>query len=197
MRKTSVILVSIVASFASALPAFAHTGGAGAALDHGFAHPFTGLDHLLAMTCVGVLAAAMGGRALVTVPLAFLAMTVVGALVGVAAIGLPGVELGIAASVAVLGALLAAGARPHLAPAGLLVGLFAVFHGYAHGSEMPPGASGLAFFAGFVAATALLHIAGIAIGLIALRRGDGLNFALRGAGGVVLAVGIALIVRTI
>lgn len=153
-----------------ATPALAHTGHAdGAGLAFGFLHPVTGLDHLLAMVTVGLYAALIGGRALVTVPLAFVAMMAGGAALGVAGAPVPMVEPMIAASVVVLGLLCV---LPWGRSAGVgvaLAGWFALFHGYAHGAEMPVDASGLAYGAGFLAATALLHAAGLTFGLLARR----------------------------
>jgi urease accessory protein len=146
--------------------AFAHAGhGDGAGLLHGFMHPVGGLDHILAMVAVGTFAYVLGGRALYVVPLSFVGMMVVGFLLGAGGIDLPFVELGIALSSVVIGGAAALGRPLHVAGAMALVGVFAVFHGHAHGFEMPAAASGLLYAAGFVAATALLHLAGIAAAL--------------------------------
>jgi urease accessory protein len=156
----------------------------------GFAHPVGGLDHVLAMVAVGILAAQQGGRALWLVPAAFVGMMVAGGALGVAGIPLPYVELGIAGSVVVLGAVIAAGRRLPVALAMSLAGAFAVFHGHAHGTEMPLDASGLEYGAGFVLATALLHAAGIGLGAGAATIGRSLVLRL-GGGGIALA-GLAL-----
>lgn len=132
---------------------------------HGFVHPLTGIDHILAMVIVGLLAANLGGRALLSVPLSFIAMMMLGAFFGVSSFSFPFNETGIAVSVLVLGTLLAVGSRPPVALAMALVGTFAIFHGYAHGVEMPVDASGLFFSLGFVVATALLHCVGMGLGL--------------------------------
>lgn len=143
--------------------AFAHTGvGHTAGFVHGFEHPIGGLDHILAMVAVGVFAFVLGGRALWMVPLSFVAMMIVGFMLGVAQIDIPFVELGIALSSVVIGAAAALGRPMPVVAAMGLVGVFAVFHGHAHGSEMPTDASGFMYAAGFIAATALLHLAGIA-----------------------------------
>jgi len=143
--------------------AFAHTGhGDAAGVLHGFVHPIGGLDHVLAMVAVGVFAFVLGGRALYLVPLSFVGMMAVGFLLGVGGIELPFVELGIALSSVVIGGAAAAGRPMPVAGAMALVGVFAVFHGHAHGAEMPADASGLLFALGFIAATALLHASGIA-----------------------------------
>jgi urease accessory protein len=147
--------------------AFAHVGSGDAhGIAHGFMHPLSGLDHILAMGAVGLFAAHLGGRALWLVPLAFLAMMTVGGALGVRAIGLPYVEVGIGLSVVVLGIMVASRANPPVAIAMALVGFFALFHGHAHGAEMPESASGLAYGAGFILATTLLHAIGIAFGML-------------------------------
>lgn len=142
--------------------ASAHTGvGHTAGFMHGFEHPIGGLDHVLAMIAVGVFAFVLGGRALFLVPLSFVAMMVLGFALGVTQFNLPFVELGIALSSVVIGAAAAMGRPMPTAMAMALVGVFAIFHGHAHGSEMPADSSGLTYAAGFVAATALLHLSGI------------------------------------
>jgi urease accessory protein len=148
--------------------AFAHTGhGDAAGLLHGFMHPIGGLDHVLAMVAVGVFAVVLGGLALWLVPASFVAMMVVGFALGVSGVALPWVELGIALSAVVIGFAAALG-RPMPVPGAMaLVGVFAIFHGHAHGAEMPADALGLEYALGFVLATAALHLAGIgaAIGM--------------------------------
>jgi urease accessory protein len=146
--------------------ALAHPGlGDGHGFVHGFAHPLGGLDHLLAMVAVGLFAWQLGGRALVLVPATFVLAMAAGGALGMAAMPLPGVELGIAASVIALGVIVALRLKPPVAIAMGMVALFAVFHGHAHGTEMPLDASGLTYAAGFMLATALLHAAGIALGM--------------------------------
>ncbi len=157
------IVLALAILLLSPAMAFAHTGADHAAgLVHGFAHPIGGLDHVLAMVAVGILAFALGGRALWLVPASFVGMMVVGFILGLLQTTLPYVELAIALSSVVIGAA-AVSRRPiPLALATSLVGLFAVFHGHAHGGEMPADSSGLTYALGFVAATALLHLSGIA-----------------------------------
>lgn len=143
--------------------AFAHTGvGDTAGFLHGFAHPIGGLDHVLAMVAVGVFAFVLRGRALWLVPAAFVGMMVVGFGLGLAQLNVPAVELGIALSSVVIGGAAALGLSMPVGAAMALVGLFAIFHGHAHGSEMPETAAGLTYTAGFLAATALLHALGLA-----------------------------------
>lgn len=160
------LLSLFAATLLFATTAEAHTGtGATAGLAYGFLHPLGGLDHLLAMLGIGLLAAFLGGRALWLVPAAFLVMMAAGGLLGFAAVGLPFVELGIALSIVMIGGALAWARSLPLILAMALAGLFAVFHGHAHGTEMPAAASGLAYGLGFLAGTALLHGAGIGLGL--------------------------------
>ena len=148
--------------------ALAHTGvGRTAGFAYGFGHPLGGIDHVLAMVAVGVLAFVLGGRALWLVPAAFLGMMVAGFALGVTQVAVPLVELGIALSSVVIGAAAALGRPMPLGVAMALVGTFAVFHGHAHGAEMPGTAGGLRYAAGFVGATALLHAAGIALAFAA------------------------------
>jgi len=143
--------------------ALAHTGhGDTSGFIHGFMHPVGGLDHVLAMVAVGVFAFVLGGRALWLVPLSFVAMMAVGFLLGVGQVEVPFVELGIALSSVVIGGVAALGKPVPVAAASALVGVFAIFHGHAHGAEMPVDASGLEYAAGFIVATALLHAVGIA-----------------------------------
>ncbi|WP_019998815.1 HupE/UreJ family protein [Aureimonas ureilytica] len=173
--------------------AFAHTGvGDTAGFLHGFEHPIGGLDHILAMVAVGVFAYVLGGRALWLVPAAFVGVMVVGFALGVAQVDVPFVELGIALSSVVIGGAAALGRPMPVGVAMALVGVFAVFHGHAHGAEMPETAGGLTYAAGFIAATALLHTAGIALAFGAatligrygrtVARAAGAVFALGGVG---------------
>lgn len=188
-------LPALAAALTAATPALAHPGHDGAGgLAHGILHPVSGLDHVLAMVAVGLIAARIGGRAIVLVPLAFLGMMAVGGALGVAGLGLPFVEVGIALSVVVLGAVLALRTALPVAGAMALVGAFALFHGYAHGAEMPGSASGLAYGLGFVAATALLHALGLGLGLGAGRLNLGAGRpALRVAGAGLAAAGLGLL----
>lgn len=144
--------------------ALAHTGvGETAGFAYGFGHPLGGIDHILAMVAVGVFAWVLGGRALWLVPSAFVGMMVVGFVLGVTHVAVPMVELGIALSSVVIGGAAALGRPMPVGAAMALVGTFAIFHGHAHGAEMPGTAAGLRYAAGFVGATALLHAAGIAL----------------------------------
>lgn len=158
------LFVPAIASAHPGLPG--HTHG----FANGFAHPLSGLDHLLAMTAVGLWAVQRGGRALWMVPLAFVSVMTLGGILGMAGFGqIPLLEQAIAASVLVLGIFLAVAARLSLPASIAIVGLFALFHGYAHGAEMPATSSGLLYGAGFILATVLLHLCGIGLGLAAQR----------------------------
>jgi len=182
-------------SAAFAAPAFAHTGaGPVSGLFAGFGHPIGGLDHMLAMVAVGVLAVQQGGKSLWLVPTAFVAMMIVGGLLGMGAVPLPFVEAGIVGSVVVLGAVIALGREMPMGVAMALAGAFALFHGHAHGTEMPVDASGLSYAVGFAAATLLLHGAGIGLTMgvqkFVEQRGP---LAVRISGGAIAAAGAALV----
>jgi urease accessory protein len=152
---------------ASLIPtaAFAHPGfGAPQGFGNGFAHPLSGIDHILAMTAVGMFAANLGGRALWAAPCSFMAAMAAGGVLGMSGVPIPYVEAAIGLSVIVFGLAVALRLQWPVAAAMALAGFFAIFHGHAHGTEMVLGASGEAYAAGFVAATGLLHLIGIGIG---------------------------------
>jgi len=169
--RQSLLLLAIVLlpSLAQAHPGHAMNTMGGAA---GLLHPLSGLDHLCAMVAVGLWAAQRGGRALWLMPLAFVSMMALGATLGMNGFQIPLAGQGIAASVLILGLLIAAAARLPLAASALIAGVFAIFHGYAHGTEMPLAASGLNYGLGFLATTAALHLSGIGFGLMAQRWGS-------------------------
>lgn len=151
-------------------PAAAHMGtGLPGGFASGFAHPFTGLDHLLAMVSVGLWGAFLGPPLLYALPVVFPAMMVAGATMGMFGIPMPPVELGIALSVLMLGLCIALSVRAPVWAACLVVAVFAVFHGYAHGKELPSAADPIGYSAGFVLATGLLHVSGICLGLLNAR----------------------------
>jgi urease accessory protein len=187
-------LGALLAALFAATPAFAHVGlGDHGGFMHGLMHPIGGADHVLAMVGVGLLAAQLGGRALWLVPIAFVSMMIVGGVAGFEGIDVPFVELGIAASVFVLGALVAFDVKLPTALAMAIVGAFAVFHGHAHGVELPEGSAPLAFAEGFVLATALLHVAGIALGLLFHRLASGPRaWAERLVGAAMAVAGVSL-----
>ncbi|PZW46830.1 urease accessory protein [Humitalea rosea] len=183
-----------LAACASLVPglAFAHSGlGQVVGFAEGLAHPLSGLDHVLAMVMVGVLAWQCGRRAAWLLPASFLAVMALGAGLGMAGLGLPLVEAGIALSVIALGGAIAFGLRPPLALGAALVGLFALFHGQAHGAGMPETAQGLAYAAGFLVATA--GLLGTGLGLGRAIGGQQGRAALRLAGGTAAVAGVALL----
>lgn len=181
------LLAAAVVATVSA-PALAHVeAGQATGLLSGFLHPISGLDHVLAMVAVGLWGAILGTPAIWVLPIAFPLVMAMGALLGFLGVPLPGVEYGIAASAILLGAAVAFEVRPPVAFAALLVGVFAIFHGYAHGSELPPGQSALLFSMGFVIATGALHAVGIGIGALKGRMWGGA--VLRAAGSMVAAGG--------
>jgi urease accessory protein len=165
MHRAVLRLATVLPVLAPAAAA-AHPGHAGAGVIHGLMHPLSGADHIIAMVAVGVMAARLGGPALWRVPASFVAAMTVAGLAASSGVTLPYMETGIAVSVVVLAAVAMFGVVMPVAAAMGLVALFAAFHGYAHGLEMPETASGLAYGVGFVAATAALHVVGIGVGLL-------------------------------
>jgi urease accessory protein len=185
--KKSLVLALPLAAVAS--PVFAHPGHGDGSILAGFVHPFTGLDHMLAMTAVGVLAANKGGAAKLGWPCAFLGAMIAGYGVGVTFPGAQVVEPAILASVIILGALLASAVKTPFAVGFGLIAAFGLCHGYAHGSEAPHN-PGLSFPIGFVAATAILHGLGLGVGSLALKLDR--PWLLRALGGGVVLGGAAL-----
>jgi urease accessory protein len=163
--------------------AYAHILGdeAGGFLS-GLEHPVSGLDHILAMVSVGLWGAQLGAPAIWLLPVTFPIVMAFGGMLGLMGVPLPGTEIGIALSAVGLGAMIATEARPPLWAAALLVGFFAIFHGHAHGTELPPDESGVLYSIGFVVATGLLHLTGIAIGLIHRWKLGQVTMRLGGAG---------------
>ncbi|MEO0996359.1 MAG: HupE/UreJ family protein [Pseudomonadota bacterium] len=166
--------------------AHAERGVAGGLLS-GLLHPVLGFDHLVAMVAVGLWGAQLGRPAVWILPIAFPVVMALGALLGLANVPLPAVEFGIAASAIALGALVALRARPPLAIAAVVVAVFALFHGHAHGTEVPGAVNPLAYGVGFVTATGLLHLAGIGIGVLV--RWPAGERVVRACGAAVAAVG--------
>lgn len=194
MRKITGFTASLAGLLLPSL-AFAHTGhGATSGFTHGFAHPIGGLDHVLAMVLVGMLAFQFGGRALYALPASFVGLMAGGGALGIAGIDIPFVETGIALSIVVLGAAVALLLKGPLVAAMALVGLFAIFHGHAHGAEMPADSSSLAYGTGFMLATALLHAAGLGFGFALARIGAANGGAvLRVTGGAAAGLGVAVL----
>jgi urease accessory protein len=132
----------------------------------GLRHPISGLDHVLAMISVGLWGAQLGAPAIWVLPVAFPIVMALGGMMGLLGIPLPGIEYGIAASMIMLGAVVLFEVKPPIWVAAVLVSFFAIFHGHAHGTELPPGENGLLYSMGFVCATGCLHGVGISIGLV-------------------------------
>ncbi|MDX8480627.1 HupE/UreJ family protein [Mesorhizobium sp. VK24D] len=175
---------------AAAMPAYAHVGiGTASSFTAGFMHPLSGLDHITVMIAVGLWAAMKGGRAAWAWPLAFVGVMLAGAALAMLHVPVPFVEPGILASVVVVGLLVALAVDLPISAGLAIIGVFALFHGHAHGTEVPENAGGLEYVAGFAVATALLHAAGIAAAL-----GLGLRFRglARAAGAACAAVSVGL-----
>jgi len=158
----------------------------------GLVHPVLGYDHLLAMLSVGILSAQIGGRAIWTVPATFVGVMAIGGALGLIDIGLNVTELGIAASLVLLGSIIAAERNIPVRLAMLGVGFFAIFHGYAHGTEMPTTAEPVLYALGFLTGTALIHIAGVVIGDISKHYERG-KMILRVGGSLIALVGFLFI----
>ncbi len=149
----------------------AHPGMSGHShsFSNGFTHPLSGWDHLCALVAVGLWAAQLGGRRRWLLPMTFVSFMVLGGTLGLGGANIPGVEQGMAASLVVLGIFIATALRLPVMTSVVMVGLFALFHGYAHGAEMPAAASSLSYMAGFAIASASLHLTGLGAGLAAQR----------------------------
>ena len=170
------------------------TNTSGVGFAGGFGHPFSGFGHILAMVAVGLWASQLGRPAYWALPLTFPVVMTTGAVVGFAGLPLPWVEIGIAASVIVLGLMVALAVKPSLAVSIALVSLFALMHGHSHGTELPQAASPLDYGAGFLIATAVLHAIGLAIGGVS--RWPLARIGLRSAGAAIAAVGVMLLIST-
>jgi urease accessory protein len=166
----------------------AHTGeGEGGGFLSGLGHPVGGLDHIAAMVAVGLWGAQLGAPALWILPVMFPIVMAVGGLLGLLGMPVPQVEIGIAASAIALGAAVLLQLRPPIVAAAFVVSAFAIFHGHAHGTELPPGEDGLLFSLGFVVATGCLHLVGIGLGTLhRVRWGER---AVQGAGALIMALG--------
>jgi urease accessory protein len=182
----TIILLTLLL-YAQAVQAHVHKGEAVSFLS-GLKHPISGLDHVVAMIAVGLWGAQLGAPAIWVLPVAFPMVMAFGGMLGLLGVPLPGMEIGIAASAILLGAAVMMELRPPIALAAALVGFFAIFHGYAHGSELPAGQSGLLYSIGFVVATGCLHGVGISIGLV--HRWNWGQRSLRVAGAAIALAGI-------
>jgi urease accessory protein len=190
-RRTIVFAVAASLLVLACSPAFAHTGSMRGGFVGGFAHPLFGPDHVVAMVAVGLWGAFLGAPAIWLLPIVFPLVMAGGGVIGIVGIPLPGVEIGIAISAIVLGLMVMLAAKPPLLAAAALVGAFAIFHGYAHGAELPPGADAVAYSVGFVVATGLLHLIGVAFGLVA--RWPTGRIAVRAAGGAIALAGVVFL----
>lgn len=192
MRRITISALCLVI----AAPAFAHTGeGLAGGFAGGFAHPLLGPDHIAAMLAVGLWGAFLGMPAMLILPVVFPLVMAAGGALGILGVPLPSVEIGIAASAVVLGLMVALAAKPNLFVAAIIVGIFAIFHGHAHGAELPEGADAVAYSLGFVIATGLLHLAGIAFGLLAQWPAG--RIAVRAAGSLIAIAGLLFLGRLI
>jgi urease accessory protein len=185
------LLAFLLLSIAT-LPALAHsTADMGGGFSAGFMHPLLGPDHVVAMVAVGLWGAFLGRPALWVLPVVFPLVMALGGVLGVLGVPLPGVEIGIALSAVLLGAMVAFAVRPPLWLAGLMVAAFAVFHGHAHGTELPHESNPLVYSLGFVVATGMLHLAGIGFG--ALVQSPAGRIAVRAAGAAISVVGLVFL----
>ena len=189
MLRTAIVLMACLL----ASPALAHSGDLAGGFVGGLAHPLSGPDHVAAMVAVGLWGAFLGSPAIVILPVVFPLVMAAGGVLGILGVPLPAVEIGIAVSAALLGMMVALAAKPPLWVAAVMVGIFAIFHGHAHGAELPPGADALAYSAGFVIATGCLHLAGIAFGLLAHWPAG--RIAVRTAGGAIALAGLMFLGR--
>jgi len=176
--------------------AFAHVeAGQATSFLVGLAHPWSGLDHILAMVAVGLWGAQLGAPSIWLLPIAFPLVMSLGAMAGLIGLPLPGIEIGIALSAIVFGLMVLGEIRLQLKVAIIIVGCFALYHGHAHGTELPDGQSGLLYSMGFVLATGCLHGVGIAIGLI--HRWPLGQLVLRGSGAVISAMGLFFLYQAV
>ena len=191
MNRNARLTLSFLVIPLLATPALAHTGAGTGGLMSGFMHPIGGLDHVVAMVAVGLWGGILGKPAIWQLPIVFPVVMALAGAMGVMGVPIPGVEVGIALSGIVLGLAVLFLVKPPLALAAAIVGIFAVFHGHAHGTELPDAANPLAYAVGFVVATGLLHLAGIAFGLLMARPAG--VVAVRAAGGVIAVAGAAFL----
>ena len=191
--RPSLILASAmlcVLSWPETAMAHVESGEAGGFLS-GVAHPISGLDHVLAMVAVGLWGAQLGPPAVWLLPIAFPMMMAFGGMLGLMGVPVPGVEIGIAVSGVVLGAMVLGEVKAPVAAAMVLVGMFAVFHGHAHGTELPNAANPLAYSIGFVLSTGLLHLSGIAFGMLV--RWPAGKIAVQAGGGLIALAGVGFL----
>lgn len=196
LRSTaSLALLALALAVAPDFAAAHQQAGVAGGFVSGFLHPIFGPDHVIAMVAVGLWGAQLGNPAIWILPITFPLIMAVGGLLGVIGVPVPSVEIGIAMSAIALGAVVALAARPPLWAAMVLVGIFAIFHGHAHGTELPDAANPLAYGVGFVLATGLLHLTGIMIGLL-IARPLGAT-AVRVCGGAIAIAGAYFLVNAL
>ena len=189
-RISSSALVVLLLCFSGVVSAHEGGGIAGGFIS-GFVHPILGWDHVAAMVAVGLWGAFLGSPSIWILPVVFPLVMAIGGALGVAGIEVPAVETGIAVSAVVLGAMVAFAVRPPIWVAGVIVGAFAIFHGHAHGTELPSAANPLAYSVGFVIATGLLHLCGIVFGLLV--RWPAGRIAVKAGGGVIALAGVGFL----
>ncbi|CAK0767506.1 Protein HupE [Gammaproteobacteria bacterium] len=186
------MLIAAMTLLLYASVAGAHTGvGVSGGFLSGFMHPMLGWDHVIAMVAVGLWGAFLGYPAIFILPVVFPLVMAFGGALGVMGVSVPAVETGIAASAVVLGAMVAFAVRPPIWVAALIVGVFAIFHGHAHGTELPIAANPIAYSVGFVVATGILHLFGIALGLL-VRWPVG-KLVVQGGGAVIALIGVGFL----
>ena len=186
----SLALAVTLIAYASVTSAHEATGISGG-FASGFMHPILGWDHVVAMVAVGLWGAFLGKPAIWVLPVVFPLVMAFGGALGVMGVPIPAVETGIAASAVVLGCMVAFAVRPPIWVAAVIVGAFAVFHGHAHGTELPNAVSPLAYSIGFVFSTGLLHLGGIAFGLLV--RWPAGKIAVQAGGGLIALAGVGFL----
>lgn len=196
MKNQNKLSTVIVVSCMLPVIAQAHTGeGAVGGFISGLMHPVFGPDHVIAMVAVGLWGAFLGMPAIWLLPVVFPLVMAMGGVLGIYGVSIPAVEIGIAASGIILGGSVALAARPPIWIAAIVVGIFAIFHGHAHGAELPEAANPLAYSIGFVLSTGLLHLSGIAFGLLV--RWPAGRIAVRIGGLLISLLGCVFLVRAL
>jgi urease accessory protein len=191
MRSLGLCFWIVALSLLARTPVLAHTGSVSGGFVGGLAHPILGPDHVLAMVAVGLWGVFLGAPAIFILPIVFPLVMALGGVLGIVGVPLPGAEVAIAISAVVLGLMVALAVRLPIWTAAAVVGVFAIFHGYTHGAELPAGANAVAYCAGFVIATGLLHLSGIALALTA--RWPAGYIGVRGVGAAIACAGVAFL----
>jgi urease accessory protein len=190
-RHLFVMAIAMISLFATSTAHAHEAEGIAGGFISGFLHPLFGWDHVVAMVAVGLWGAFLGDRAIWVLPVVFPLVMAFGGALGVLGIPVPAVETGIAGSAIVLGAMVAFAVRPAMWVAAIIVGAFAIFHGHAHGTELPGAANPLSYSVGFVVSTGLLHLGGIAFGLLV--RWPAGKIAVRAGGGLIALAGVGFL----